>query len=487
MKDSSSNLAPNRRNLEVVENGKVDVSSLMATIRARIKSDVDANRDREKPIKPQRTEASPRVAGELLHSEELRYLNQHWAYNVPNLNITTHRQNFLGKVIVKVKRKLRSFVWNAIFKDYLQAERDYHSNLVRFLNELSRYMDARDAGTFWELITKIDYEATKTRERLERVNDDATASLRSVQQELVGHLNAVLGDVQRNLEKLNTTEAEQQEKLQVLDNVAHGLEGMVAKLSKGVQISNGTAAPVTTPALGPDGFSYLMLENRFRGSEGEISRRLEIYPPIFVGTSAPVLEIGCGRGELQGLFKRHGVPSYGIDMDPAMAEIAAAKGLDARVGDGIKHLQGLPDKSLGGLIAIQVVEHLPRQVLEELLRLCAAKVVSGGKVIFETINPRSLLALSSNYFRDPTHVWPLHPDTLSYQMELAGIAVDQVRKLSPVPEEAKLREIPIAHYMTPRWVHTVETLNRNFKQLNDLIYGDQDYCVVGVVRAERQL
>ena len=105
----------------------------------------------------------------------------------------------------------------------------------------------------------------------------------------------------------------------------------------------------------------------------------------------------------------------------------------------------------------------------------------GGRVIFETINPRSLLALSSNYFRDLTHVWPLHPDTLSYAMNLAGLQVREVKYLSPVSEEAQLRPVAVEEYMTPRWALAVERLNSNFEQLNELLYGYQDYCVIAEV------
>jgi O-antigen chain-terminating methyltransferase len=101
--------------------------------------------------------------------------------------------------------------------------------------------------------------------------------------------------------------------------------------------------------------------------------------------------------------------------------------------------------------------------------------------VFETINPQSMLALSSNYFRDPTHVWPLHPDTLSFAMTLAGLKIIEIRKLSPVPQESLLKKVPVEEYMTPRWSHAVDTLNRNVEQLNELLYGFQDYAVIAEV------
>ena len=51
-------------------------------------------------------------------------------------------------------------------------------------------------------------------------------------------------------------------------------------------------------------------------------------------------------------------------------------------------------------------------------------------LILETPNPESLLAGSINFHRDPTHLRPVHPDTLAFLCESAGFA--QVEILSPV-------------------------------------------------------
>jgi hypothetical protein len=41
-----------------------------------------------------------------------------------------------------------------------------------------------------------------------------------------------------------------------------------------------------------------------------------------------------------------------------MIEVCRARGLDATAADARSYLQGLADESLGGLIAVQVIEHL---------------------------------------------------------------------------------------------------------------------------------
>jgi len=306
----------------------------------------------------------------------------------------------------------------------------------------------------------------KSLERIERIHDQFSASQLSSERRTTEAIN-------RDLGSLRTAAAQQAEQLKVLDSVTRGMESIIARLKP----SQSSLSSVDHKGTDTD-YSYLLLENRFRGSEAEIAKRITIYPPIFAGQTMPVLEIGCGRGELQSAFKAAGVTSYGVDMDKAMVERCQELGFDARLEDGLKHLESLPDNSLGGVIALQVVEHLTRAQLETLFTLCRAKVATGGKIIFETINPRSLLALSSNYFRDPTHVWPLHPDTLAYSMQLCGLTIVETRMLSPVPKEACLQEIPLAEELTPRLARVFETMNANIRQLNELLYGSQDFCIV---------
>ncbi len=453
------------------EDGTPDVRAIMAEIRARVREEL-SQPQAARPFQHQQADfnQATRRAGETVNSEELRHLNI--AHSFPmelNLaNISSHRFGLFGKILVAIKRKFKSMLWQQLLKDYFSSHREFNAQLVRHLNDLSRYVDARDASNFWELIKKIDVDVTKALERVERVSDDQGANILGVEK----RVNYAVAEVRAELSALR---AEVQQ-FSSINGVVQGLEGIVARLGA----SNGTGMAKESKSEIPD-LRYLLLENRFRGKESEISGRVAIYPEYFKGVEKSVLEIGAGRGELQRQFKTSGIPAYGVDLDRGMVEAAIAAGADVRVLDGIAHLRELEDGSLGGVIAIQVVEHLPLPLLRELIQLCRRKVCKGGRVIFETINPRSLVALSSNYFRDLTHVFPLHPDTLAYELSLAGLVVKEVRPLSPIPQEAKLQEIPQTEFMSPRWTDVIELLNRNLRQLNELVYGDQDFCIVAEV------
>jgi len=461
-----------------------DIRELMARIRERVRAEVEIGRDKGIQFKPHDAKFSKpetRKAGELLHSEDLRYLNANYGYSrsLDLSRITSHRKGILGKIIVKVKVKLVSVLWDGLLRDYFESEKNFHGSLVRFLNDASKYVDARDASNFWELISKVDVDVTRALDRIERIHDEQMATLRATEKGLTETFYQSLREIRDSLSKLKAELEQQSGRLNTTESVSDGLERIVGSLSYRVKSESGQEdGDSGSPPVIEKDYSYLLLENRFRGDEHQIKERLSFYPEYFQGAVKPILEIGSGRGELLELFKENSIPAIGVDLDSAMVERAREKNLNAECGDGISYLESQAEQSLGGVIAIQVVEHLEQSQLRKLIELCSSRVVPGGPIIFETINPRSLMALSSNYFRDPTHVWPLHPDTLEFTMNLLGLTDCQIRFLSPVPESALLKTLEVESFMTPRWSSTVQTLNSNVNRLNELLFGYQDYCVI---------
>jgi 2-polyprenyl-3-methyl-5-hydroxy-6-metoxy-1,4-benzoquinol methylase len=428
-----------------------------------------------------------RKAGDLRDSDHLRYLNFNHAkvLNFNPSNITSHRTGFIGRLVVALKRRV--MIWlNDLLKDHQQQEVDYRAHLVRYLNQVSAHSDARDAALFWELIHKIDTDVTNAVRRIESIHTEGEA-LRLQSEERLREL------IYAELSTIREQRSNHQSRLETVERVTQGLERILATSAAAatgtVTAVESTSSPrrsktskKNAPETLPSDPSYLLLENRFRGSEEEIQTRVTRYASE-LEKSGPVFEIGSGRGELLEVLEARGVACSGIDMNQAMVERCKLKKLPVVFGDGIAYLEKSDDASIGSVIAIQVVEHLTQPQLELLIKLCSKKVKPGGKIIFETINPRSVVALSSNYFRDPTHVWPLHPDTLSYQMQLGGLEVERVDYLSPFPAESALALLPIDEFLSPKWQGAYRHLNQQLMRLNDLLYGFQDYCVIATVGA----
>src|SRR5436190_2111358 len=63
------------------------------------------------------------------------------------------------------------------------------------------------------------------------------------------------------------------------------------------------AAPAAASTSAAEAATYVGFEDRFRGSQQEIRRRVEDYVPI-LSTASDVVDVGCGRGELLDLLKQ---------------------------------------------------------------------------------------------------------------------------------------------------------------------------------------
>jgi SAM-dependent methyltransferase len=233
---------------------------------------------------------------------------------------------------------------------------------------------------------------------------------------------------------------------------------------RGIGGAGGAAAPVTVaaqPAAAsvPDYFAF---ESRMRGSVEAIRERQRHYVDDF-RDAGPVLDVGCGRGELLGLLREAGVDASGIDADADMVAFARGEGLDVAQADLLDHLQGLEDASLGGIFMGQVVEHLPPAVLVRVLELASHKLRAGGVLVAETINPLSPIALR-NYYADLTHAQPLVPETLELLARQSGFAETEVRYLNEPADRLTEPDDPV--------------LAANVRRLNELLFAPLDYALV---------
>lgn len=171
------------------------------------------------------------------------------------------------------------------------------------------------------------------------------------------------------------------------------------------------------PAAG-DG-SYVDFEEVFRGTEERIR---DLQRPYRALLHEPVLDFGCGRGELLDLLREWDMRALGVDADEGMVARCHRKGLDfVEHGDGLAYLEGLENGSLGTIFSAQVIEHLPYPALLRLLELALRKLQPGGALIAETVNPHAVDALKG-FWLDPTHQHPLFPETMLVLAAGAGFA-----------------------------------------------------------------
>src|SRR5262249_43576098 len=162
------------------------------------------------------------------------------------------------------------------------------------------------------------------------------------------------------------------------------------------------ASPEPVPFGGTvDSVTYVQFEDRFRGSAQEIRARVEDYVPILT-TASDIVDVGCGRGELLSLLKERGIAGRGVDSNAAMVELCRSRGLNVEQGDGLSYLQRQNDNSIGGLTAIQVVEHFTPGYLVSFLKPALHKMRPGAPFLPETMNPASCFPFSAPHLPDPT-------------------------------------------------------------------------------------
>jgi SAM-dependent methyltransferase len=170
--------------------------------------------------------------------------------------------------------------------------------------------------------------------------------------------------------------------------------------------------------------AYSAFEEVFRGPEERVRALLEPYVELLRGHE-PVLDVGCGRGELLQLLAEAGVEARGIDIDPGMVERAGAKGLRVEQADAVSYLERQPEGALGAVVAVQVIEHLSYEDLQSLLELGRRALGSGGLFVAETINPHSLPAFKT-FWVDPSHRAPIFPEVASALALIHGFASAEI-------------------------------------------------------------
>ena len=352
----------------------------------------------------------------------------------------------------------------------VQAE--FHSRLLLFLQQITGYVDTKDrdtAGAALVLNASISAMADNLLKRWESLSTRVEARTGAIAADFE-NLRAVAGIAQQAA----LTAKRELERLQMTAGVAGE---SVQRTAGAATVQDGGAVHGALNA-----YKYVGFENQFRGSREDIRARLETYLPHFSGVQ-DVLDVGCGRGEFLDLLRAHGIAARGIDLNHEMVEECRRRGIDVTEMDAVGYLISLPDASLGGIFAAQVVEHLEPAYLLQFLELAYHKLTPGGRLVLETLNPACWLAFFESYIRDITHRWPLHPETLKYFVLASGFTSAEIEWRSPVRPEHRLQRAQVPDGADAAVAQLIEAFNENVEKLNARIFTHMDYAVVGTKAA----
>lgn len=206
-------------------------------------------------------------------------------------------------------------------------------------------------------------------------------------------------------------------------------------------------------------FSYKDFEDVFRGCETDIKSRLKKYLK-FVIPKEKVVDLGCGRGEFLELLKEKRIESVGIDSNKDMINTCKKKNLNVYHGDIFNQLNRFKDDSLGTITAFQVIEHLNFRDIARLINICYKKLKKQGVLIFETPNPNNLSIFYNSFYKDPSHIKPISHSVLEFLFEKNGFNKHKILFSSKVD-------------------NCLEGNDENTKKLNKILFGNQDYALIG--------
>lgn len=150
---------------------------------------------------------------------------------------------------------------------------------------------------------------------------------------------------------------------------------------------------------------------------------------FFKGCSR-VLDIGCGTGIFLDALDRVGLKAEGVERNPLSAEYARNLGHKVHSDDAIAFVSKLTDY-YDGIYCSHFVEHLPIEVLDQLVQGISRALISGGVAVFVFPDPESIRSQLLGFWRDPEHVRFYHPELIELMCSMEKLKLVKNSQLAP--------------------------------------------------------
>ena len=365
--------------------------------------------------------------------------------------------------------RARAFIWQLVGPS-LAAQQQFNTTAVDHLN--------RQAATERALVERTSAVATALQQALE--------GLFRFQSLLVQYLMTITAFVDTRDRRLGAEGVAErltfvEQRLAAIGREVDRLQSARAAMPAMESARSASAAqePAAAFSAPVDSATYVGFEDRFRGSQEVIRKRVEDYVPLFT-SAVDVVDVGCGRGELLDALRARGITARGVDANRAMVETCRARGHDVEESDALAFLERQPSASLGGLVALQVVEHFAPAYLSAFLGAAHRVLKPGAPIVLETVNPACWAAFFDTYIRDLTHQRPLHPETLKYLVESTGFSHVDVSFREPMRESDRLDRVHEAPAAADSAAvrDLVGVVNAHADKLNARLFSSFDYAIV---------
>lgn len=148
----------------------------------------------------------------------------------------------------------------------------------------------------------------------------------------------------------------------------------------------------------------------------------------------PVIDLGCGPGQIGLVLREHGREVVGVDLSRGMARLAAGRLGTAIVAD----LRDLPiaDGALGAVVAFYSLIHVPRPQLGAALQEVHRVLRPGGEVLLSAHEGEGRIELDRFLDEPVPFVATLFTlDELTEACAAAGLDVTLAERRAPYPAE----------------------------------------------------
>lgn len=347
----------------------------------------------------------------------------------------------------------------------LERIRDFQNKLILYFQKVIPVIDTKNREVIGIEDKNLAVNLLIYREDLLKYREDLLKFQESIVVRTKQHADLLFQELSKRMETLQIDSRENGSTIQSLQTSVRSLHHL-ANAWKSAK-SDGAAPRVDNE------YRYYHFEEDFRGSREFIREKFAGYVSYYRDhADAPVLDLGCGRGEFLELLKQASIPGIGVDSNRNMVQKCKEMGLAVSEGDLLEFLKQQGENSLGGIFCSQVVEHLPAEYLLKLIEAAHARLKDGAPILLETVNIASAFGFLQVYTKDLTHRTPIHPDTLRFLVAAAGFQNPQVLYQSPVPAVAQLKLLDAVEDPVAR------AFNENMTKLNRLLYDHQEYAVL---------